>query len=212
MFLYCYMETVLSTEGRPREASFGWGGMRHLRARYAIASRGGSRRQTGWAHYQDALRSETRRRQIADDAANGAPRGAVASGDGCGSSEQSGHSRITRPATPGQPGRLLGAPSPLALRGRTAKEIRANPRARQKTGAVLLWFLAIEYERTSAVSGLARMEGPNEPALPAPPQSATIRQDIAARTKSPAAPKSASRSIDHVSVRDRKSTRLNSSH
>src|SRR6266508_781915 len=98
MFLYCYMETVLSTEGRPREASFGWGGMRHLRARYAIASRGGSRSKTGWAHYQDALRSETRRRQIAGDAANGAPRGAAHIGDGVRLKP------VTSPAPPGQPG------------------------------------------------------------------------------------------------------------
>src|SRR6266511_3383157 len=90
--------------------------MRHLRARYAIASRGGSRSKTGWAHYQDALRSETRRRQIAEDAAwragrrdwgvsNGSPHGAY---------------RRAIPLDSGD-GKRQG--------------IRANPRARERTGA-----------------------------------------------------------------------------
>jgi len=140
--------------------------MRHLRARYAIASRGGSRRQTGWAHYQDALRSETRRRQIAGDAANGAPRGAVASGDGCGSSEQSGHSRITRPAPPGQPGRFLGAPSPLDSGERKRERKTGRPqRPDQDRGRFRLCCLTVEYAiaaRTERVSAFTRVHSPSK--------------------------------------------------
>ena len=85
---------------------------------HTTTSRGGSRRKTGWAHYQDALRSETRRRQIAEDAAWRAARRdwGVANG--------SPHGAYRRAI-------------PLDSGDGKKKRIRANPRARIKTGAAL---------------------------------------------------------------------------
>ncbi len=119
-----YTSIVPSTEGRPREASFGWGGMRHLRARYAIASRGGSRSKTGWAHYQDALRSETRRRQIA-----GMPpwraerRGAHRRRCALPAGNQSGNARVT--------GSAFSARHPPHLRGAKRAQDGRTPAPKQ---------------------------------------------------------------------------------
>src|SRR6266540_5954534 len=95
--------------------------MRHLRAWLRDHVPGRLSEQTGWAHYQDALRSETRRRQIAEDAAWRAGRRdwGVANG-----SPQGAYRRAI----------------PLDSGDGKKKRLRANPRARIKTGAALLWL------------------------------------------------------------------------
>src|SRR5262245_56165772 len=110
--------------------------MRHLRAGLAILSPGVSRDdqpsgRTKWRR----PRSETRSRQIAQDAAWRAD-------------------WRTLPKVQ----RLLGAPPPLMGETEKEKELRANPRARIKTGAISLGCLTIEYEtpRVSAKQGWRR--------------------------------------------------------
>src|SRR5262245_40681610 len=130
----CYMEMVPSTEGRPRgRATMGRDAAPPGVTRNRVPGRF-SERPTAWAHYIGRPRSETRIRLIAEDAAHGAPRGA---------------GRIERPVRPNKSGanrttRVTGAPSrraiPLAWGTGKEKGLRANPRARIKTGADVVWL------------------------------------------------------------------------
>ncbi len=113
--------TVSSIEGHHHEVSCEWGGMRHLRAWPHNHVPGRLSEQNRVAHYQDGLRSETRRRQIAEDAAWRAGRRdwGVANG--------SPHGAYRRAI-------------PLDSGDGKKKRLRANPRARIKTGADLPWL------------------------------------------------------------------------